>query len=595
MATDALIAKGGKLSALSNHTVEALKNILPSYCAIMNPVDILEEATLDRFKKSAEICFTDPSSDGFLIIYTPQGATDPINIARTIVEVSKSVAKPVLTVLLGEGDCRKARRILQKNGILVFATPEQAVSTFMHMYSYTQNLELLYQTPEEVSTNGSVPAFLKEFIGKRLKEGRVILSQPEAFEFLEAYGIPTVRTLVAKTSDEAEDHASKVGCPIVMKALSPQIIHKSEAGGVILNICSPAEARTRFDELAERVANHHPKAEFDGVAVQPMIMKKGYELLIGSKKDPQFGSVLMFGMGGVTAQLLNDTNIGFPPLNRVLARRLMEKTAVYRHINTTGQSTNFKALEEVLVRFSHLVIDFPEIEEIELNPVIFDGNDAVAVDARIILDAEGIRCGTQVYEHLAIAPYPRKYVKEWKLKDETPVLFRPIKPEDETLLDEMFRSLSEETMRLRFFQIIREIPHETLTRYCNLDYDREIAIVAETRNDRKRILGAGRLIVEPGRECGEFAVVVSDKWQGLGLGSKLIDYTIEIAKDLGLETVYGYIISMNTKMVHLCTSKGFRIETVDNEVTKATLKLSPMHNIDSECSEQSISPIGDMP
>ena len=595
MATDALIAKGGRLSALSNHTIDALKSTLPSYCGIMNPVDVLEEATLNRFRKATEICFADPSSDGFLIIYTPQGATDPLNIARTIVELSKRIAKPVLTVLLGEGDCRKARRILQKNCILVFATPEQAVSTFMHMYSYTQNLELLYQTPEDVPTNISIPAFLKELIGKRLKEGRVILSQPEAFEFLEAYRIPTVRTLVAKTSDEAEVHASKLGYPITMKALSPQIIHKFQADGVILNICSAAEARARFNELAERVANHNPKAEFEGVAVQPMIPRKGYELLIGSKKDPQFGSVLMFGMGGVTAEMLNDSNIGFPPLNRVLARRLMEKTAVYRHINSAGQSVDVKALEEILVRFSQLVIDFPEIEEIELNPVIFDGNDAVAVDARMVLDAEGIRCGTQPYEHLAIAPYPRKYVKEWKLKDETPVLFRPIKPEDETLLDEMFRSLSEETMRLRFFQIIKEIPHETLTRYCNLDYDREIAIVAETRNDKKRILGAGRLIVEPGRECGEFAVVVSDRWQGLGLGSKLIDYTIEIAKDLGLETVYGYMISMNTKMVHLCTSKGFRIEAVDEEVAKATLKLSSTHSVDSGCAEQSILPMGRAP
>jgi acetyltransferase len=303
----------------------------------------------------------------------------------------------------------------------------------------------------------------------------------------------------------------------------------------------------------------------------------------------------MFGIGGVTAQLLNDTSIGLPPLNRVLARRLMEKTAVYRHINTAGQSTSVKALEEILVRFSQLVVDFPEIEEIELNPVIFNGNDAFAVDARIVLDAERIRCVNQPYEHLAIAPYPRKYVKEWKLKDETPILFRPIKPEDETLLDEMFRSLSEETMHLRFFQIIKEIPHETLTRYCNLDYDREIAIVAETRNDKKRILGAGRLIVEPGRECGEFAVVVADKWQGLGLGSKLIDYTIEIAKDLGLETVYGYMISMNTKMIHLCTSKGFRIEPVDEEVTKATLKPSLNHSADHGRTEQSILPIGRTP
>jgi acetyltransferase len=216
----------------------------------------------------------------------------------------------------------------------------------------------------------------------------------------------------------------------------------------------------------------------------------------------------------------------------------------------------------------------------------------VAVDARIVLDAEKTLHGTQSHEHLAIAPYPKKYVTEWKLKDETPVLLRPIKPEDETLLDEMFRSLSEETMRLRFFQIIKEIPHEILTRYCNLDYDREVAIVAETQEDKKRVLGVGRLIVEPGRDCGEFAVVVSDRWQGLGLGSRLIDYTIEIAKDLGLKTVYGYIISLNTKMVHICTSKGFRMEAVDEEVTKATLTLPPVSNSSGERVRQAILQMG---
>ena len=577
MATDALIAKGGKLSTLSNHTIDALKNTLPSYCSIMNPVDILEEATPERFKEAMEICFKDTNSDGFLVIYTPQGASDPISIAKEIVKASKPVAKPVLTVLLGEGDCRKAKHFLQKNGILVFATPEQAVSTFMHMYSYTQNLELLYQTPEELSIDLSIPAFLKELLGKTLEEGRVILSQPEAFEFLEAYRIPTVRTMVVKTSDEVEVLASKLGYPIVMKALSPQLIRKSEAGGVILNVYSAAEARACFAKLAERVGDHDPNAEFEGVAVQPMIRKKGYELLIGSKKDPQFGSVLMFGMGGVATQLLKDINIGFPPLNQVLARRLMEKTAIYKHISSANPN-NGKALEEILVKFSQLVIDFPEIEEMEVNPLIFDGSTAVAVDARIVLSRENMRYGTQPYEHLAIAPYPKKYVAEWKLKDETPVLLRPIKPEDETLLDEMFRSLSAETMRLRFFEIIKEIPHETLTRYCNLDYDREIAIVAETQKDKKRILGVGCLIVEPGRECGEFAVVVADHWQELGLGSKLIDYTVEIAKDLRLETIYGYIISKNTKMIHLCMSKGFRIEAIDDEVTKATLDLSQNHS-----------------
>lgn len=574
MATDTLIAKGGRLSTLSNGTIDALNKSLPTYCRATNPVDILEEATLDRFRKVIEISFTDPCSDGFLIIYTPQGATDPINIAKTIVEVTRSAAKPVLTVLMGEGDCRKAKRILQKNGILVFPTPEEAVSTFMHMYSYAQNLELLYQTPEELSVDLSIPASLKELLGKALKEGRVTLSQLESFEFLEAYKIPTVRTLIAKTSDDVKLLATKLGYPIAPKALSSQIGNKSEADGITPDIRSTVEPRAHFDELAEREADDNSKTELESVTSEPMISKKGYELLIRSKKDPHFGSVISFGIGGTASQLFRDTSVGFPPLNQVLARRLLEKTAIYKYMSTAEPTLDLKILEEILVKFSQLIVDFPEIEEIEANPLVFDGKNAFAVNARIVLDKERIMHGIQPHEHLVIAPYPRKYVEDWKLKNESPILLRPIKPEDETLLDEMFRSLSEKTMRMRFFQTIKQIPHDTLTRYCNLDYDREIAIVAEKKEGRKEILGVGRLIAEPGRESGEFAVVVADKVQGLGLGSKLIDCTIEIAKDLGLETVYGYILSTNITMVHLCTSKGFSMEVVDEETTKVTLSFS---------------------
>jgi acetyltransferase len=574
MATDSLICRGGKLSSLSAETVQALKSVLPSYCSIMNPIDILEEANSERFRKVTEICLEDPNSDGFLIIYTPQGAADPVEVAEAIVEFSRKTTKPILTALLGEDGCRIARQILQKNGIPSFAMPEQAVSTFMHMYSYTQNLELLYQIPEELSIDFSIPTFLKEVLRKAHVEGRRILTQPESLQFLDAYRIPAVKTLVAKTSDEAETLASQVGYPVVMKALSPQITHKSDVEGVILNVWAPEELKAFFNELAEKVKNFSPDAEFQGVVIQPMVRKRGCELLIGSKKDPQFGSVIMFGMGGIYTELSKDVSICFPPLNRVLARRLMEKTAIYRNLQLRENSANVKLLEEILVKFSQFVIDFPEIKEIDINPLIFGKGDAVAVDARIVIDTERISLGVQPHEHLVIAPYPKKYISQWKLKDETPVILRPIKPEDEALLDELFKSLSEETMRLRFFQIIKQMSHETLTRYCNLDYDREVAIVAELQQNKNRIIGVGRVILEPGKNCGEFAVVVGDQWQGRGLGSKLIDYTIEVGKDMGLEIMYGYVSSNNPKMINLCTKKGFELKPLNEEITKATLKLS---------------------
>ena len=574
IATDYLVARGGKLSELSDETVQALKSVLPPYCSTGNPIDIVEEADPERLRKVIEICFKDPGSDGFLFIYTPLGATDSSEFARIIVDCSKQTTKTILTSLIGEGECWKARQILQKNGIPSFMAPEQAVSTFIYMYSYTQNLEQLYQTPEELPMEVSIPRFLKEVLKRAFSDGQKVLNLPESLQFLFAYGIPTIDTLVAKSSDEAETIASNLGCPVVMKALSPQITHKSKAGGVVLNVWLPSEAKAFFDELAKKVRSYDSKAEFQGVAIQPMIRKKGYEILIGSKKDPQFGSVIVVGTGGVATELFKDINVGFPPLNQVLARRLMERTAIYKHITSKEGSLNLKVLEEVLVKFSQLVIDFPEIEEIDVNPLIVDENTAVAVDARIVIDPDRILREVQPHEHLVIAPYPKKYVTQWKLKDETTVVLRPIKPEDEILFSELFKSFSEETMRLRFFQIIKDVTHETLTRYCNIDYDREIAIVAEVQQDKRRVIGVGRLIIEPGRNCGEFAVVVGDQWQGQGLGSKLLDYIIQIGKDVKLETIYGFVIRDNVKMIHLCRKKGFEIEPAEEGIAKVVLKLS---------------------
>jgi acetyltransferase len=442
------------------------------------------------------------------------------------------------------------------------------------MYSYTQNLELLYQTPAELSVELHVPTSLKEILRGAYSEGRQVLTLPESFQFLGAYGIPTVKTLVAKTSAETETTASELGFPVVLKALSPQITHKSKAEGVILNVWSPSEVVTLFNELAERVKNYDPKAEFQGVIVQPMIREKGYELLIGSKKDSQFGSVIVFGTGGVATELLKDFSIGFPPLNQVLARRLMDKTAIYKQMKSSERSVNEKVLEEVLVKFSQLVIDFPEIKEIDVNPLIANEKGVVAVDARIAIDPKRILNEVQPHEHLVIAPYPEKYVTQWSLRDGTHVTLRPIKPEDETLFYELFKSLSEETMRFRFFQIIKDMSHETLTRYCNIDYNREIAIVAEVQKDKKRIIGVVRLISEPDRKSGEYAIVVGDQWQAIGVGSKLLDYIIEIGKDMGLKTIIGYVISDNSAMLHMCTRRGFVMEPFDEETMKATLTLT---------------------
>ncbi len=571
-ATDHLIAMNGKLTSLSSEILQALESALPFYCSVMNPVDLLEEATSDRFRQAMEICFKDPNSDGFLIIYTPQGEAEPIATAKAIVELSKQTTKPILTSLMGEDECRRARRMLRKNGIPTFRTAEQAVSTFMYMYRYTQNLELLYQTPEELSVELSDSASLKEILKKAFDGGRKVLSLPDSMRFLDAYKIPMIKTRIAKDSGEAETVAFETGYPIIMKALSPQISHKSKADLVIPNVYSPAEIKTFFTKLVDRVENDH-KAEFNGIAIQPMLGRGSCELLIGSKKDPQFGSIICFGMGGVTAELLRDTSVGFPPLNRVLARRLMENTKIYKALESSGSSQSIRLLEEILVKFSQLVIDFPEIEEVDINPLIVDEKNVAAVDACIVLDPVTISQKASPYGHLVIAPYPKKYTTSWALRDGTAVVLRPIKPEDEILLDELFKSFSEETMRFRFFQTIKYMSHETLTRYCNIDYGREIAIVAEIEEDKRKIIGVARLVSEPGVKSGEFGLVIGDQWQGLGLGTRMTDHAIEIAKDMMLKTIYGYVISSNFKMLNICKRKGFKMEFYELDLVKATLDL----------------------
>ncbi|MCK4498319.1 bifunctional acetate--CoA ligase family protein/GNAT family N-acetyltransferase, partial [Candidatus Bathyarchaeota archaeon] len=577
MATDTLIARGGSLSRLEEKTVKTLNEILPNYCSKLNPVDILEEATAERFRRVMEICLEDANSNGFLVIYTPQGASDPIQTAEVIVDLSRRYAqsgKPILTSLMGEGDCRRGRVLLRQNGIPAFSTPEEAVSTFMYMWSYTQNLELLYETPEELTIELAVPASLREILRKAVKEGRKVLSEPESLQFLEAYGIPAVKSEVATTPGEAVEVASRIGYPVVMKASSPQIIHKSRMRGVALNLRSEAEIEESFEELHQRVKNTMPSAEFKGVIIQPMVMNRGVELLIGSKRDAQFGSVVVFGTGGVATEFQKDVNVGFPPLNQILARRLIEGTKVHNLLSEGETETpDQRHLEEVLVKFSQLIIDFPEISEVDINPFIFSKTGGLAVDTRIAIDQDAVLNGTRPHEHLIITPYPKKYTLKWKIRNGKRVLLRPIKPEDENLLRELFNSLSEESMRYRFFQVIKEMSHETMTRYCNIDYSREIAIIAETQVKKKKIVGVARMILQPDRRKGEFAVVVADKWQGLGLGSKLVKQIIEVSKDMGLDTLSADVLTSNRKMLNLCKRKGFDLKISDEETQKATLKL----------------------
>ncbi|MDH7476777.1 MAG: bifunctional acetate--CoA ligase family protein/GNAT family N-acetyltransferase [Candidatus Bathyarchaeota archaeon] len=580
MATDALIARGGKLAKLGQKAMEYLNSILPHYWSRGNPVDILGDAKADRYRAVLEACLDDENVDGVLIIYTAQAVAEPVEIAKSIVEVCKNLgyqSKTILTSFMGSGAVEEANRIFNQNNIPTYSTPEQAVKTYLYMYQYKRNLELLYETPEELPVDAAPPKRpIMVIMRNAAMENRELLNEAEAKRLLEYYGFPVVKTAVAKTLDEAVAIAMQIGYPVVLKILSPQIVHKTEAGGVILDINSEAELREAFERIIERAKKYNPNAEILGVTVQPMVKKRGYEIIIGAKTDPLFGPVILFGMGGIGVELFKDFSVGLPPLNQTLVRRLMEETKVYQLLKgyRNVPSANLKLLEELIVCFSQLLIDFPQLKEVDINPLLIDEKDAVIIDARIVIDREKIFQKIEPHQHLVISPYPKKYETLWRMRDGRTVLLRPIKPEDEPLWLEMFKNFSEESIRFRFFQIIKDTPHEVRVRYCNIDYDREIAIVAElTENGQRKILGVVRVSLEPDRKSGEIAFIVADPWQDLGLGTKMVDYTIEICKEVGVETLYAIMLPDNHRAINLTKKMGFTLKYQEDGTVKGILNL----------------------
>jgi acetyltransferase len=580
MATDALIAKGGKLAKLSPKTMEILNSILPHYWSRGNPIDILGDARADRYKAVVEACLNDEDVDGILIIYTAQAVTEPVEIANSIVELIKSRGyqnKTILTSFMGYGAVEEANRIFNENNIPTYSTPEQAIKTYLYMYQYKRNLELLYETPEELPVDVAPPKRpIMVTMRNAATENRELLIEAEAKKLLEYYNVPVVKTMVAQTADEAVNLASQIGYPVVLKILSPQIIHKTDAGGVVLDINSEAEVREAFERIIKKAKEYNPNAEIQGVTVQPMIKKQGYEVIIGAKTDPLFGPVILFGMGGIGVELFKDFAIGIPPLNQTLVRRMMEETKVYRLLKgyRNVPPANIRLLEGIMVQFSQMLLDFPQLKEVDINPLFINENEALAFDARIVIDRERVFQKLEPHQHLVISPYPKKYETLWKLRDGRTVLLRPIKPEDEPLWMEMFQNFSEESIRFRFFQIIKDTPHETRVRYCNIDYDREIAIVPElTEDGSKKILGVARVSIEPNRKAGEIAFIVADPWQGLGLGTKVVDYALEICRDMKLESIYAIMLPDNHRAINLVKKMGFTITYMEDGTVRGTLNL----------------------
>jgi acetyltransferase len=344
----------------------------------------------------------------------------------------------------------------------------------------------------------------------------------------------------------------------------------------MLDLNSDTDVKQAYDIIMHRAKEYNPNAKIIGVTVQPMITQKGFEVIIGGKTDPLFGPVILFGMGGVGVELFKDYSIGLPPLNTTLIRRMMEETKVYQLLKgyRNVPPANLKLLEETMLLFSQLLIDFPQIKEIDINPLLINEKEACILDARITVDKAKVFRKFEPHEHMVISPYPKRYETLWTLRNGQEVLLRPIKPEDEPLWLEMFQSFSEEAIRYRFFQLLKDTPHEVRVRYCNIDYDREIAIVAElSEENRKRILGVGRLSIEPDGKTGELAFIIGDQWQGQGLGTKVVDYVLEIAKDMSVETVYAIMLPDNQRALTLTKKMGFKLEYLSDGTVKGVLDL----------------------
>ncbi|MBU0628015.1 MAG: bifunctional acetate--CoA ligase family protein/GNAT family N-acetyltransferase [Nanoarchaeota archaeon] len=569
MATDALIRYGGKLAELSKETIANLNKVLPDFWSKANPVDVLGDATADRYGKAMEVCLKDKGIDGVLVILTPQAMTDPTAIAKCLVEKSKGFNKPILASWMGADDVEEGMKLLNKGDIPTFLTPEQAIKSFIYLFNYGKNLKSLYETPENI-LEGVNPdkVKLRNMLKKIAKEGRYILNEIESKLLLEEYGIPVSKPILAKTAEEAVKIAKKMKYPVVLKLQSPDITHKSDAGGVRLNVRTDHGVIDNFEMIIDSAKKYKPSAKLEGVTVQPMVANEGYELILGSKKDNLFGSVILFGMGGIAVELFKDKRIGLPPLNDTLAKRLIEGTKIYEFLKgfRGKKAVNIDLLKQIVIRFSHLIVDFPEIKEMDINPFIIDHKEALALDARIAIDENMIfndKAGRQ--DHLVIIPYPTEFIKKVNVKGKE-IILRPIKPEDEPLHEEMFKTFSQDTVRFRFFRIIKELTREEVIRFCHSDYDREIALVAIIKDGGKeKMIGVCRLTGDPNNEKAEFAIMLRDDWQSKGLGEIMMDYILDIAKQKGWKTIYAGVLRSNVKMIKLFQKKGFKLEMIEGE------------------------------
>jgi acetyltransferase len=561
---DALIAAGGELTEISAETVATYNAFLPDAWSHNNPVDILGDAEPDRYSRALEIASKDANTDGMLVILTPQGMTNPTQVAEHLVPYAQSTGKPVIASWMGGDFVAEGEAVLTKAGIPVFPYPDAAAEAFVATWKHTSNLRDLYETPAALS--GSVLDTRRDIansiVSRVRATRRTILTEYESKQLLASYGIPTVRTELAKTSEEAVARAAEIGYPVVLKLHSETITHKTDVGGVKLNLRTAEDVAAAFPDIQKSVSEKVGVEHFLGVTVQPFAKLDGYELILGSSIDAQLGPVLLFGTGGQLVEVWKDRALALPPLTATLARHQMEQTKIFKALKGVRgrKPVDLDALDALVVRFSELVVEQRWIKEIDINPLLASPDGLIALDARVVLHEPGTT--EDQLPRPAIRPYPVQYASSWKTRSGSSVLIRPIRPEDEPLIVAFHDRLSERTVVQRYFTALdlnARTAHERLTRICFIDYDRELALVAEIIDPAAGpvIGGVSRTIRQDDGRSATLAVVVADDFQGQGLGETLMHRALSAARLEGIHQVLIYFLPENARMRNLSRKLGF--------------------------------------
>jgi len=564
MATDRAIDLGITIAALSENTMAALNESLPAQWSHDNPVDLLGDAPAERYHVALKSCLLDPGVDGVLVMLSPQAMTDALACAEAVIDARQSNTKPVLACWMGEQQVEAANRLFTQHHLPSFSNPESSVEAFAYLARYYQNQQLLMQVPGPLKTE-SEPDIegARLIIESVLTENRSVLSITESKALLHAFSIPVTQTIECDSANAALVAAESVGFPVAMKIHSLTISHKSDVGGVRLNIGNAHAVRSTYLELLEEVTGKNPDAKIEGVTIEPMYLPShGRELLIGVIRDPVFGPAITFGAGGTQVEIMRDRSIALPPLNTFLAEKMIGQTRIAKLLDSFRNmpAVNMNALVQLLRHVSEMVCELPEITSLDINPLIADENGVMALDARIVVERPSTSLDR--FDHMAIHPYPSHLVSVLQLADGTNIKIRPIRPEDASIEQSFVRELSAQSKYFRFMQGLNKLTQQMLVRFTQLDYSRELALIAVLEShDKETELGVARYVMNPDGDSCEFALVVTDRWQNRGIGSRLMSALIDAARQRGIDRMEGEILASNNNMLKLTANLGFSLQT----------------------------------